>query len=269
MGQAVRHEFKTEVKQLLDLVIHSLYSNRDIFLRELISNASDAIDRARFEAVSNPDLLKDDPELKIRITADEEAGTLTISDNGIGMNAEEAEANIGTIASSGTRRFLEAAKEQGDLPSLIGQFGVGFYSAFMVAEKVVVVSRKAGEEGAIRWESEGEGDYVLEAADKPGRGTDITLYLRDDLKEYLEQWKIRKIVKQFSDFVEYPIVMPVERDEVPTDENGEPQPGVEVGKILDNLGFNRYCCRRMFLSHVDLIDKLLNYNIYKIGSREM
>jgi molecular chaperone HtpG len=223
------HEFRTEVRQLLDLVIHSLYTNREIFLRELVSNASDAIDRARFEAVSDASLLGDNPEWKVRIKADKDARTLTVSDNGIGMNAEEIEANIGTIASSGTRRFLdEVRKTDGQIPpELIGRFGVGFYSAFMVADKVTVVTRRAGcePEAALRWESTGTGGYTLEPTSKPERGTDVVLHLPEENEEFLEEWRIRKIVKQYSDFVEHPITMEVTRVETPTDSDGKPIEG--------------------------------------------
>jgi molecular chaperone HtpG len=206
-----RKPFKTEVQQLLDLVIHSLYSNRDIFLRELLSNASDAIDRLKFEALSAPDLLATDPHPKITLVPDKAARTLTIRDNGIGMNAAEVEANIGTIASSGTRRFLAELKERkgSSLPELIGQFGVGFYSAFMVADRVVLHTRRADAEAAagVRWESDGSGEYTLEEAPKAERGTEIVLHLKEDMAEYLEEWKLRKIIKTYSDFVEHPIVL--------------------------------------------------------------
>jgi molecular chaperone HtpG len=206
-----KHKFKTEISQLLNLVIHSLYSNKDIFLRELISNASDAIDRIRFEAISDQSLLEADGEWKIRIIPNKEANTLTIIDNGVGMTLEEVEANIGTIANSGTRRFLEEMKKSpGPLPpELIGQFGVGFYSAFMVASKVELITRRAGHpaDQAVRWESEGEGAYSVDTATKATRGTEIILHLRQEAAEYLDEWKIRKIVKKFSDFVEHPVIL--------------------------------------------------------------
>ena len=207
----VQHKkFKTEVQQLLDLVIHSLYSNRDIFLRELVSNASDAIDRARFEALSDQAVLENDHDWAITISADPKAKTLTVRDNGVGMNQEEVEKNIGTIASSGTRRFLAEMKEKKDgaplPPELIGQFGVGFYSAFMVADKVEVVTRRAGDpDGGVRWSSTGDGAYEIERVTREARGTEITLHLKPEMAEYLEAWKIRKIVKKYSDFVEHPI----------------------------------------------------------------
>ena len=209
---SVQHtKFKTEVQQLLDLVIHSLYSNRDIFLRELVSNASDAIDRARFEALSDQAVLEDDHEWAVIISTDPKAKTLTIRDNGVGMSQEEVEKNIGTIASSGTRKFLAELKEKKQdgaplPPELIGQFGVGFYSAFMVADKVELVTRRAGDRAAgTRWCSTGDGSYDVETVAKETRGTEITLHLKPEMDEYLEEWKIRKIVKKYSDFVEHPV----------------------------------------------------------------
>jgi len=205
-----RRKFKTEVQHLLDLVIHSLYTNKDIFLRELISNASDAIDRARFEALSDQAVLEDDPEWKIEISFDRDARTITVADNGIGMSADEVDRNIGTIASSGTRFFLEQMeKSQGAVPpELIGQFGVGFYSVFMVADKVVLETRRAGDPAAgIRWESAGSGSYGVEQIAKEKRGTAITLHLQEGMDEYLSEWKLREIVKKYSDFVEHPVVL--------------------------------------------------------------
>ncbi len=214
-----RHKFKTEVQQLLNLVIHSLYTNREIFLRELISNASDAIDRVRFDALSDKALLEDDPEWKIKIIPDKEAKTLTVSDNGIGMTMEELDSNLGTIASSGTKRFINEMKERGGElpPELIGQFGVGFYSAFMVADKVTVLTRRAGAakgEG-LKWESTGTGSYTIDTVEKEGRGTDVVLHLKneDDMEQFLEPWRIRRIVTTYSNFVEHPVVMDVEKTE--------------------------------------------------------
>lgn len=219
-----KRKFKTEVQQLMDLVIHSLYTNKDIFLREIISNASDAIDRCRFEALSEKSLIEDDPEWKIHLQVNKDDATLTVSDNGIGMNREEIDKNIGTIANSGTRAFLENLKEGkiANAPEMIGQFGVGFYSAFMVADKVTLITRRAGGEEALQWESTGDGTYTVREAEKAGRGTDVTLHLREGMEEFLEEWKIRKIVKQYSDFVEYPITMMITRNEIPRDEKGEP-----------------------------------------------
>ncbi len=218
-----KRKFKTEVQQLLDLVIHSLYSNPDIFLRELISNASDAIDRARFEALSNKNIQEPEGSWKIKIHADKDGKTLTLSDNGIGMTSEELEANIGTIANSGTRAFLDELSK-GDAknnPELIGQFGVGFYSAFMVADKVSVCTRRAGSEStATRWESTGNGAYTLEDIEKDTFGTDIILHLKEDQEKYLEEWTIREIVTKFSDYVAFPIVMDITR-EVPVEKKDE------------------------------------------------
>ena len=207
MGQ--KKEFKTEVRQLLNLMIHSLYSNRDIFLRELVANAADAIDKVRFESLTRPELAK---KWEIRLAIDKPNKTLTITDNGIGMTEEEVVENVGTIAKSGTKAFLQMLEEKGDkenLPELIGQFGVGFYSAFMVAEKVELTTKKAGSDApAVRWTSNGEGEYELDSAAKEEPGTEIKLYLKGDAEQYLESWKISGIVKKYSDFIEYPIILP-------------------------------------------------------------
>ena len=209
-------EFKAELKQLLHLITHSLYSDREIFLRELTSNASDAINKVRFDALANADKLDGNTDWKIKLTPDAAAGTLTISDNGIGMSRAEVIDNLGTVAQSGTKAFLEAAKragKTGEAPGLIGQFGVGFYSAFMVADKVTVVTRAAGEAtDATKWESDGQGAYTLEAAEKTTRGTDVILHLKDDAKDFLDSWKIRQLVRKFSDFLEHPVVMDVEKE---------------------------------------------------------
>lgn len=214
--------FQTEVKQLLQLMIHSLYSNKEIFLRELISNGSDACDKLRFEALSDDALYEDDTDLKLRIDYDKEARTITITDNGIGMNRQEVMDNIGTIASSGTRKFLEALSEdQSKTAQLIGQFGVGFYSSFIVADKVVVETRRAGlgTEHGVRWESAGEGEYTLETIERPERGTSVTLHLHEDAEEFLDDFQLRSIIKKYSDHISLPILM-AKRDEEgkPTDE---------------------------------------------------
>jgi len=206
-----RHEFQTEVRQLLDLMVHSLYSHKDIFLRELISNASDALDKLRFDAISRAELLPAG-ELEIRLEADPTARTLSVNDNGIGMSREEVVQNIGTIARSGTKEFLKALGEsqgQTPAPELIGQFGVGFYSSFMVADRITLVTRKAGESTATRWESTGEG-YTLEDAERDVAGTTVTLHLKprdeeDGLRDYTDEHVLRDIVKKYSDFVAYPI----------------------------------------------------------------
>ncbi|HON85773.1 MAG TPA: molecular chaperone HtpG [Syntrophorhabdaceae bacterium] len=209
-------EFKTEVKQLLDLMVHSLYSHKEVFLRELVSNASDAIDRARYESLTNSAILEDDGGWKIKISVDKDLGTLTVSDNGIGMTRQEIVEALGTIAHSGTKEFLMAlqSKEVKDNPELIGQFGVGFYSSFMVADKITVLSRKAGEKGkkGVRWESTGDGTFSVEEIYKPGKGTDVILHLKDEERHYLNEWEIKGIIKRYSDFIEHPIVMEVERE---------------------------------------------------------
>ncbi|HYD96034.1 MAG TPA: molecular chaperone HtpG [Noviherbaspirillum sp.] len=202
--------FQAEVKQLLQLMIHSLYSNKEIFLRELISNASDAADKLRFEAINNAALFENDPELKIRVTFDKAARTITIADNGIGMSREEAIEHLGTIAKSGTKEFFSrlSGDQQKDA-ALIGQFGVGFYSGFIVADRITVETRRAGLSAAdgVRWESRGEGDFTVEPIDKPGRGTDITLHLREGEDELLSVWKLKSIIRKYSDHISLPILM--------------------------------------------------------------
>ncbi|MDF3848755.1 molecular chaperone HtpG [Achromobacter denitrificans] len=217
--------FQAEVKQLLHLMIHSLYSNKEIFLRELVSNASDACDKLRFEAIDRPELLGGDGELAITVGYDKAARTITISDNGIGLSREEAVANLGTIARSGTREFFSqlTGDKQKDA-QLIGQFGVGFYSSFIVADKVTVVSRRAGATEAIQWESDGQGEFTIAAAEKATRGTDVTLHLRADEDELLNGWKLREILRRYSDHISLPIRMAKEEwdqekgEQVKTDE---------------------------------------------------
>ncbi|RRJ84947.1 molecular chaperone HtpG [Aestuariirhabdus litorea] len=200
--------FQTEVKQMLHLMIHSLYSNKEIFLRELISNASDAVDKLRFEALSNSELLESDADLAIRITHDAEANTLTITDNGIGMSRQEVIDNLGTIAKSGTAQFLQSLTgDQKKDAHLIGQFGVGFYSAFIVADRVTVVTRRAGESEGVRWESSGEGDFTIESADRDRRGTEITLHLKPDCTEYADGYRLRNIIRKYSDHIAVPVIM--------------------------------------------------------------
>ena len=216
--------FETEVKHLLHLMIHSLYSNKEIFLRELISNASDAADKLRFEALSNDALYEGDSELKIRLEFDKEKRTITIIDNGIGMTRAEVQEHIGTIAKSGTKQFFEALTgEQAKDSELIGQFGVGFYSAFIVADKVTLTTRKAGADKSegTRWESAGEGDYTLEAVEKAQRGTEIVLHLKEAESEFLDGYRIRSIVRKFSDHISLPIVMDKEVMPSMDDEEGE------------------------------------------------
>ena len=217
-------QFQTEVQQLLDLVIHSLYSNKDIFLRELISNSSDAIDKIRFEAHSNEALLEGNSDWKVKIIADKTAGTLVIRDNGIGMNIAEVEENIGTIARSGTKAFMQSLKDKAAStnPEMIGQFGVGFYASFMVADRVTLETRKAGSiDSGCRWESSGDGSYTIEECSRELRGTEITLHLKEEFKEYLDEWKIRSIVKKYSDYIQYPVVMDVTRTEPVKGVDGE------------------------------------------------
>lgn len=220
--------FQAEVKQLLQLMIHSLYSNKEIFLRELVSNASDACDKLRFEALNNSALYGDDSELKIRIAFDPAARTVTISDNGIGLSRDEAVEHLGTIAKSGTKEFFSALTgDQAKDAHLIGQFGVGFYSSFIIADKVTVVSRRAGLEAnqAVCWESGGEGDYTVEMVSKATRGTDVTLHLRDGEDEFLNAWKLKSIIRKYSDHITLPIVMKKEEwnqemgEQVVTDED--------------------------------------------------
>ena len=204
------HAFQAEVQQILHLVTHSLYSNKEIFLRELVSNASDACDKLRFEALDNAALYEDQPNLDIRIFFDADARTLTIRDNGIGMSADEAVAHLGTIAKSGTREFMSRLSgDQKKDANLIGQFGVGFYSGFIVADRMTVETRRAGlpADQGVRWSSAGTGDFEVEAIDKPGRGTDVILHLRDDEAEFLSTWKLKSIVSKYSDHISLPILM--------------------------------------------------------------
>jgi molecular chaperone HtpG len=213
--QAETHGFQTEVKQLLHLMIHSLYSNKEIFLRELVSNASDAADKLRFKALSNSDLLADDAELRVRVSADKDAGTITISDNGIGMNRDEVMSNLGTIAKSGTADFFsQLSGDQAKDSRLIGQFGVGFYSAFIVADSVTVRTRAAGVAAneAIEWQSKGEGEFDIREIEKSQRGTDIILHVRDDAKEFIDEGRLRGIITKYSDHLSIPVEMP-ERDD--------------------------------------------------------
>lgn len=233
-------EFKTEVKQILSLIVNSLYSNQDIFLRELISNASDAIDKLRFKSQTEPEILADDTEFKIKLRTDGIARIIEISDNGIGMTHDEVMENIGTIAKSGTAAFMEMLEQARNAevltPELIGQFGVGFYSAFMVADKITLITRAAGvpADQAVRWESSGDGTYSIEPTQKDRRGTTITLHLKKagtEEADYTDQWKIRQIIKQHSDFVAYPIVMDVEKEEpIPDNELIKDKEGKPIGE---------------------------------------
>ena len=216
--------FQAEVKQLLQLMIHSLYSNKEIVLRELISNASDASDKLRFSALSDNTLYGGDSDLKIRIAFDKASRTLTITDNGIGMNRAEVIENIGTIAKSGTKEFFNSLTgDQAKDANLIGQFGVGFYSAFIIADKVTLTTLRAGETEAVKWESAGEGDFTLETADKKTRGTEIVLHLREGEDEFLNDWKLKSIIRKYSDHITLPIVMKASEwkdgEQVPTEED--------------------------------------------------
>ena len=220
MTQETR-SFQAEVSRLLEIVAHSLYSEKEIFLRELISNASDACDRLRYAALTEPALTDGDTDYRVALTPDKSARTLTVADNGVGMNRDEVVANIGTIASSGTKRFLEAMSgEQKADARLIGQFGVGFYSAFVVADKVTVITRRAdapASEG-VKWESDGKGEYSLEQVEQAERGTSVILHLKADEDEFLKRWQLRSLITKYSDHVAFPIRMPVEKDGKPTDE---------------------------------------------------
>ena len=202
--------FQAEVKQLLQLMIHSLYSNKEIFLRELISNASDAADKLRFEAINNSALFEDDPELKIKVSFDKAARTITISDNGIGMSRDEAVSHLGTIAKSGTKEFFsKLSGDQQQDAALIGQFGVGFYSGFIIADRITVETRRAGSAAneGVRWESEGAGEFSVEAIDKASRGTDIILHLREGEDEFLSSWQLKNVIRKYSDHISLPILM--------------------------------------------------------------
>ena len=236
------HVFQTEAQQLLHLMIHSLYSEREIFLRELISNASDACDKLRFNALTEPDLLSGDEELRVEVDFDAEAQRLTIRDNGIGLTEAEAIEHLGTIAHSGTAAFAEQlaqaeAKEGIDAKSLIGQFGVGFYSAFMVADRIEVESRAAGasSDDGVRWESTGDGNFTTETIARPQRGTTITLHLKDDAKEFADRWKLQGLIKKYSDFVTYPIMLPEPETDGEDDKKKEEQAG-ELGWEQVNSG---------------------------------
>ena len=223
-------EFQAETKQLLDLMVHSIYTNREIFLRELISNASDAIDKIRFESLTNHALLENETDFEIFLIPDETTHTLTIADNGMGMTLDEVVENIGTIAKSGTKSFLEKVKEAGSVADteLIGQFGVGFYSAFMVAEKVTLLTRAPGQSKGIKWESTGDGTYTIEECDKDTRGTTIVLTLKQEYhspehqeENFLNRYILQNLVKKYSDYIRYPIKMNFVKEEQPLDAEGK------------------------------------------------
>ena len=245
MTAAPKHAFQAEVQQLLDLMIHSLYSNKDIFLRELISNSSDALDKLRFESLTQTEALPE-KELHIFLEVDPKSRTLTVHDNGIGMSRQEVTDHIGTIARSGTKEFLKLAQEQKQqklTPELIGQFGVGFYSTFMVASRVTVVTRRFGEERATRWESDGGSGYTLDDAERGEPGTSVTLHLKpedteDGLKDYASEYVLKSIVRKYSNFVAYPIRMKVERKEIERDEQGKPKEGAEEKTVVQEETLN-------------------------------
>ncbi len=239
------YEFQTEARQLLDLMIHSVYSNKDIFLRELISNSSDALDKRQFEALKHPEIGIAEDEMRIEIIPDTANRTLAVDDNGIGMSRDEVVNLIGTIAKSGTKEFFTKLKEskEKELPELIGQFGVGFYSSFMVSDKVSLLTRRAGEEHATLWESTGDGTYTLQESERAEPGTTVTLHLKaedseDGMKDYTTEWVIREIVKQYSDFVAYPIQMDIERKEIERDEEGKPVEGAEEKTVIKTETLN-------------------------------
>src|SRR5262245_26076256 len=246
MAKVEEHRFQAETRRLLDLMIHSLYTNKEIFLRELISNASDALDRLRFEALTDPTLLEENDKYEIRLEADKEARTLSISDTGIGMSRDEVIANIGTIARSGTdelRKDLETSPTAQMADDLIGRFGVGFYASFMVADKVVLTTRKAGESTATIWESTADGAYLLGETERDRRGTTITLHLKQadpeiGLEDFTDQWVLSRIVRRYSDFVTYPIIGQYIREEAGRDgdfEKGSDPAVVIEDKILNSM----------------------------------
>ncbi len=267
--------FEAEVKQLLHLMIHSLYSNKEIFLRELISNASDAADKLRFNALSNESLYEGDSQLKIRVDFDKENRTITIEDNGIGMNRDEVRENIGTIARSGTRHFFESLTGDETKDSqLIGQFGVGFYSSFIVADRVTLETREAGgdpEEG-VRWESKGEGEFTLETIQKLDRGTKITLHLREGEDEFLENWKLRTIIRKFSDHISIPIEMKKEnygedKDEKPVEYETVNSASALWTKSKDDISEEQYTEFFKHVSH-DLKEPLARVHSRVEGNNE-
>ncbi len=224
--------FQAEVKQMLHLMIHSLYSNKEIFLRELISNASDAADKLRFEALSDDALFEDDSEFSIRVEFDKKARTVSIIDNGVGMSRQEVIDHVGTIAKSGTAQFLDSLTgDQARDAHLIGQFGVGFYSAFIVADNVTLTTRRAGlgAEHGVRWVSSGDGEYTLETVEKKSRGTEVVLHLREDEDEFLESYRLRNIISKYSDHITIPIQM--FKEALPTEGDNEPEAEPELETV--------------------------------------
>src|SRR5690606_11512807 len=228
--------FQTEAKQLLQLMIHSLYSNKEVFLRELISNASDAADKLRFEALSNPALFEGDPDLRVQVQFDADARTITISDNGIGMSRDEVVSHLGTIARSGTAEFLRnLSGDQKKDAQLIGQFGVGFYSAFIVADRVEVFTRRAGlpAEQGVHWESSGEADFSDEAVEKAARGTTVVLHLRAEDAEFADNWRIRSTIKKYSDHISIPVLMP--KQSVDEDKGGDEEAAKDAAPEVETI----------------------------------
>ncbi len=238
--------FEAETKQLLDLMIHSLYTNKEIFLRELISNASDALDKLRFRSLTEPDLIREGEELEIRLEADADARTLTIHDNGIGMSRQEVIDNIGSIARSGTQEMLESLRSQQSsdkMPELIGRFGVGFYSAFMVADQVVLETRAAGDDSSTLWRSEADGTYTLSDGDRRGGGTSVTLHLKPvdadaGIEDFTNEWKLESVVKRYSNFIAYPIRQRVRREKREKDEKGIVKPDGKTTYVVDDKTLN-------------------------------
>ena len=231
-------EFQTEARQILHLMTHSLYSNKEIFLRELVSNASDACDKLRFEALADDSLYDGDSELSIHVDFDEEAKTITISDNGIGMSRQEVIDNVGTIASSGTKKFLEAMSgDQAKDAQMIGQFGVGFYSSFIVADKVTLETRRAGASAdeAVRWESDGEGSFSLETIEKDSRGTKVILHLKEGEAEFASPYRLKTIIKQYSDHISIPVMM----TEQELDDEGNPKKDDEGNVVTKQERVNK------------------------------
>ena len=240
------HTFQAETKKLLELMIGSLYTNKEIFLRELVSNASDALDRLRFESITDPEILGGDDTYEIRVEPDPDGRTVTIRDTGVGMSHDEVIENLGTIAKSGTRELMDKLKQgesKTELEKLIGQFGVGFYSAFMVADKVTVLTRRAGHENAVIWESRGDGEYTVRPAEKSERGTSITLHLKDvdkdgGIEDYADGWTLKRVIKRYSDFVSYPIILRDVREELETDENGMPTKDAQKKTVIETKTVN-------------------------------
>ncbi|NTS75273.1 molecular chaperone HtpG [Catenovulum sp. SM1970] len=255
VAQKETHGFQTEVKQLLQLMIHSLYSNKEIFLRELVSNASDAADKLRFKALSDNGLYENDADLRVRVSVNKDARTITISDNGIGMTREEVVNNLGTIAKSGTKEFFSnLSGDQAKDSQLIGQFGVGFYSAFIVAENVVVKTRAAGVAAnqAVEWTSQGEGEYTLADIEKAERGTEITLHLREDEEEFLDDWKVRSTITRYSDHINIPVQMFKEAVEAIKDEEGnETSPAEPAQWEAINKGTALWTCEKSEIKDED------------------